>query len=36
MAQAAFNEAVATNMDDFDMDRAAAVAAALDELKLQV
>ena len=36
MAQAAFNEAMATNMDDFDMDRAAAVAAALDELKLQV
>lgn len=35
-SQADFDEAVATNVDDFDMSRAEAVVAALEELKLQV
>lgn len=35
-SQADFDEAVSTNVEDFDMSRAEAVVAALEELKLQV
>ena len=35
-SQADFDEAVSTNVEDFDMNRAEAVVAALEELKLQV
>lgn len=35
-SQADFDEAVATNVEDFDMSRSEAVVAALEELRLQV